>query len=139
MKAIVEVTGVQTIDGEKNDSQIICEGTYQYTKDKAVIKYTHADANAEDEYKTTIELTSSGMTMIKEGQFSSTMQFAPSMKYTGTYSTPFGCLNINVLTDYIDAYLDEDGGMIRLAYVLEMGNMVNSLNELCIKVNKKAQ
>jgi uncharacterized beta-barrel protein YwiB (DUF1934 family) len=139
MKVIVEVTGVQTIDGEKNDSQIICEGTYQYTKEKAVIKYTQMDANAEDEYSTTIELSSSGMTMIKEGQFSSTMQFAPSMKYTGTYSTPFGCLNINVLTDYIDVYLDEDGGMIRLAYVLEMGNMVNSLNELCIKVKPKSE
>ena len=36
--------------------------------------------------------------------------------------------------DYIDAYLDENGGMIKLAYVLEMGNMVNSFNELCIKV-----
>ena len=139
MKAIVEVTGVQTIDGEKNDSQIICEGTYQYTKEKAVIKYTHVDSNAEDQYETTIELTSAGMTMIKEGQFSSTMQFAPSMKYAGHYSTPFGSLSINVLTDYIDVYLDEDGGMIRLAYVLEMGDMVNSLNELCIKVSPKSE
>ena len=139
MKAIIEVTGVQTIDNEKNDSQIICEGTYQYTKEKAVIKYTHIDANADDQYETTIEITSSGMKMVKEGQFSSTMQFAPSMKYSGNYSTPFGSLNINVLTDYIDVYLDETGGMIRLAYVLEMGNMVNSLNELCIKVKPKSE
>ena len=139
MKAIIEVTGVQTIDGEKNDSQIYCTGNYEYTKDKAIIKYTHIDAQAEDEYTTTIEISSSGMTMVKEGQFSSTMQFAPSMKFTGNYSTPFGCININVLTDYIDVYLDEDGGLIRLAYVLEMGNMVNSHNELHIKGIPKAE
>ena len=139
MKAIVEVTGLQTIDGEKSDSQIFCEGTYEYTKEKAIIKYTHMDAQAEDEYTTTIEISASGMKMVKEGQFSSTMQFAPSMKFTGNYSTPFGSINISVLTDYIDVYLDEDGGLIRLAYVLEMGNMVNSHNELCVKVTPKAE
>lgn len=134
MKVIVQVTGLQDIDGEKSDSQIMCEGTYEYTKDKAVITYTHIDTQAEDSYTTKIVLDGSGMTMIKEGTFSSQMQFAPGLKYAGNYSTPYGNLSINVITDYIDVYLDENGGMIKLAYVLEMGNMVNSFNELCIKV-----
>lgn len=134
MKVIVQVTGLQDIDGEKNESQIMCEGTYEYTKEKAVITYTHIDTQAEDSYTTKIVLDSSGMTMIKEGNFASQMQFAPGLKYAGSYATPYGNLSINVITDYIDAYLDEDGGMIKLAYVLEMGNMVNSFNELCIKV-----
>ena len=112
----------------------MCEGTYEYTKEKAVITYTHIDTQAEDSYTTKIILDSTGMTMIKEGNFSSQMKFAPGLKYAGSYSTPYGNLNINVMTDYIDAYIDEDGGMIKLAYVLEMGNMVNSFNELCIKV-----
>lgn len=134
MKAIVQVTGLQDIDGEKNDSQIMCEGTYEYTKEKAVISYTHMDPEADDSYTTKIVLDSAGMTMIKEGTFASQMQFAPGLKYAGSYSTPYGQLAINVITDYIDAYLDENGGMIKLAYLLEMGNMVNSFNELCIKV-----
>lgn len=134
MKAVIEVTGLQDIDGEKSDSQIMCEGTYEYTKEKAVITYTHIDTQAQDSYTTKIVLDGSGMTMIKEGEFSSQMQFAPGLKYAGSYSTPYGNLSINVLTDYIDAYLDENGGMIKLAYGLEMGNMVNSFNELCIKV-----
>ena len=136
MKAIVQVTGLQDIDGEKSDSHIMCEGNYEYTKEKAVITYTHIDTQAENSYTTEIVLDSSGMTMNKKGDFGSQMQFAPGLKYSGSYSTPFGSLSINVITDYIDAYLDEDGGMIRLAYVLEMGNMVNSYNELCIKVTE---
>ena len=39
--------------------------------------------------------------MNKKGEFGSQMQFAPGLKYSGTYSTPFGSLNINVITDYI--------------------------------------
>lgn len=134
MKAIVKVTGLQDIDGEKSDSQIMCEGTYEYTKEKAVITYTHIDTEADDSYTTKIVLDSTGMTMIKEGAFASQMQFAPGLKYAGSYSTPYGQLSINVITDFIDAYLDEDGGMIKLAYSLDMGNMVNSFNELSIEV-----
>ena len=133
--AVITIDGIQTIGTESSDTHLMCEGVYTYGEDRTKIVYRQIDPDDNMSYKTIINVTKDKVVMIKEGAFNLRMEFCVGSRYVGSYETPYGVINMGINTALVEHKLDEKGGVIKLKYLLEMGDIAETLNETEVKIS----
>lgn len=135
--AIVSVKGIQYIDGEKIETELVSEGWYSYSSEKITIGYTEYDKDTG--MKTVSEITVKGEHVIlcREGGQNTRMEFEKGVKCIGYYELPFGSFNISTTVSKIENNLSVMGGKISVSYNLSLDRLTTTQNDITISVRLK--
>lgn len=99
-----------------------------------VLIFDYLENNNNDIIKTRLRATSKKLIMTKICSLSSTLEFEKDKKYTSIYSTVYGDLNMEILTESYDFIKTEDGfHKINLTYKIKLGESSPYVNILSIE------
>jgi len=134
----MKVVGIQKTDHSEGEKiELFTEGIF-YRKNGSFC-YEYEDTKLADEGggKTKLILEDNVLKMEKSGSLSaSNMTFQKGKKHKSAYLTPYGQLNLEVLTTKFESDVEEDGkGNIDLEYTLKLSGGEKTINNLHIEIN----
>ncbi len=134
--ALITMTGQQCIDGENDQYELTTLGKYVKKDNKYYISYEGSELTGYAGTTTTLKVKDGCVSMIRFGKASTQMVFEKEKKYIGYYDTPFGSLSVGVTTNDIMVDMDEDGGEIKLDYLVELNHNQPVHNGLHLTIRK---
>ncbi len=132
--AVINVRGVQIIDGERDSTEIDVVGALAESGGGYTLSYTEYD----DENKgteTVVRAENNSVSVTKIGEYTAEMIFEEGKRYTCNYTTPFGSINMGVFSEKVNAAFTPDGGKIELIYNIDFNTGFVSRNEMTITFN----
>ncbi|MGM9552264.1 MAG: DUF1934 domain-containing protein [Clostridia bacterium] len=135
-KVYVSVKGTTLIDGEEDVTELVTEGEMIFRGGKYLLKYKEQLSDDGFEYTTMIKIDTNTVVMTRTGSSSTQMVFECGKKHTSHYETPMGSFTICVSTDMLQIDVKDDGGYIRIDYVLDINNITTVENKLVISIHK---
>ncbi|MBO5454621.1 MAG: DUF1934 domain-containing protein [Clostridia bacterium] len=135
--AIVSVKGIQYIDGEKLETELVAEGYYKYSPEKISVIYNEYDRDTG--IKTISELTVTGghIVLCRDGGQNTRMEFEKGVKCVGYYELPFGSFNISTTVSSIENNLTVMGGSLYISYNLSLDRLTTTQNDITVSVRLK--
>lgn len=125
----ITVINRQTIDGESDTVNEIAKGTYREKNGKYFIAY-------KNEGITSMIKVADGIISVKRiGDINSNMIFILNENTEFDYNTKYGAVTMKIFTEKILSSLSDDGGKIKLRYLLKTGGD-NIINDMTIKVKR---
>lgn len=135
---VISVTGIQTINGEKDKIEVTCTGEYIYTEDKISITYREYDNdNPEISFLSTVLVEGNVVSVIRTTPGESRLILEKGRRHQCHYSTMFGDLTVGVFADKMTCDLDSYGGRLYVSYSLDFNAGLVSNNEIIIDVREK--
>ena len=135
--AIVSVKGIQYIDGEKIETELVAEGSYSFGTDRTIICYTEYDRDSGLKTVSEITVTGEHVVLCREGGQNTRMEFEKGVKCIGYYELPFGSFNISTTVSKIENSLNIMGGSISVSYNLSLDRLTTTQNDITISVRLK--
>ena len=132
--AVISVKGTQFVDGEKSETELVCQGTYEYDDEKININYIEYDADTGMKILSDLTVTDKGAVLIRDGGQNTRMEFQKGVRCVGHYELPFGGFNISTSTSVFENSLGEAGGNLRISYRLHLDRLTTTDNEIQISV-----
>lgn len=107
---------------------------YIHEDRKAILEYTESQQDEETGDISTalisLSLEENSVTMVRKGEFSNTMVFIPEQRYEGLYCTPYGNMDMAVISSGVECSVGESKGSVHLKYQLNIQGAYASTNEL---------
>ena len=139
---LITINGIQH-DIDENDSlQTVQQGKYRLVSDKHIIKYdefieeTEGSSSAVITNLLKIDTNSSTVTLTKKGASSSNMVFQEGLHHKSPYKTPFGTMQMSLLTNKLSIEESEATIDITIHYSLEMN--YSHISDCTININVKS-
>lgn len=143
MKKLVEVcvTGIHSRPGEPTEKVVTnSSGIYEDMEDgRYLLEYDEdqgLDAGTKVHNKIMIASDGSGMEIIRGGEDGNRLEFGESLEYTTEYLTPYGSMNMKIITksfDFNRSHHDEEM-KVMTEYALEMAGQVLSDSMIIIEI-----
>ncbi len=128
---IIEIRNIQTIDGTENVIEERLRGKYRRKGAKRYIIY---DTPCEDGVITfSLIVSDENVTIRRSGAAWSVLVLDARGKTTASYGTPYGAWRIDAETEKIISALGDEGGELRLKYILTIQGG-KYCNDMIIKV-----
>lgn len=136
---LIKIVGKQSVDGENDVVEVETTGHYE---EKDGVKYIYykeyiEDENGESEKDTTVKIESNNVvSIIRTGEYQSQLMLELDRQHQCFYQTPFGDILIKVYTSEMSVKLNDDGGVVKVAYSLNFNGDFGSENEFVIELKK---
>lgn len=136
---IISVTGVQTVDGDKETIKLTTAGEYKTENGIRIIKYKEYDNDNPDIcFDNTVTLEGDSIvTVIRKGPAQSRLTLEKGRRHQCHYCTMYGDLMVGVYTSEVESTLTDKGGTLSASYTLDFNAGLVSKNEIYIKVTEK--
>lgn len=139
MKAVISISATQgVVGGENNNIEFMTDGIYTEIPDGYAIKYKESEVTGLSGNSTTVEVTSSGISVTRRGWLNSRMDFAEGEKTRFLLDMQFGSATLGVDTKKISSDLHERGGAVSIDYTVSMDHSVVSKNRLELNVRPRS-
>ena len=133
--AIITLKTIQYMKGMDEDvTELTTKGRYAKKDEKFYIVYEESEMTGFEDTTTTIKVYPEKMLLSRTGKFNSKMEFLPGEKRLCKYPTPYGDIAIAVKPIVYENGLGEDGGCVKLEYMLDMNNQIYAKNKLELNV-----
>lgn len=137
---LISVTGIQEIDGERDQIELTTVGSYMINnRGNTYIGYKEYDEdNPAISSNNVVKVESDDkVTIIRGGGTQTRLILEKGKRHQCHYRTIMGDLMIGVFTDTIKNELTEKGGKLHVSYELDFNNEFISKNEFYIDVKEK--
>lgn len=135
---IISVTGVQTVDGDKETIKLTTAGEYEAKNGVFTIRYKEYDNdNPEIFFDNAVILEGNIVTVIRKGPAQSRLTLEKGRRHQCHYCTMYGDLMVGVYTSEVESTLCSSGGTLKASYTLDFNAGLVSKNEIYIKVTEK--
>ena len=135
-KVLVKIKNSQKVDDETSEVELISEGEYEYSPDKAVIRYKETGDNTFDGTEATLTVENDIATLIRKGSGSSEMTFKKGIEHRCDYRTPYGSFKLTSITREMKSSLNENGGNVSIVYLLYMEGAPTVENSIKVSVDE---
>ncbi len=138
MEKVVTMTlkGVQNLDGEISESEIITNAVFSTVRNGFKIVYEESEATGFEGEHTEITTCGNEMATIqRSGESGSLLVVEKDKKHHCRYFTPFGELSIGIYANAIENNLTADGGSLYLKYTVDANSSYISDNEVMIQIS----
>ena len=137
-KFIISIKGMQAYDAEEDNTDIslTTEGDYKLADGVYFIDYEESEITGLEGTKTSIEIGSDYVSLLRNGAVNSQMLFMKDRKTSSYYNTPYGDFMIGIFTDNLDIDVSPDGGRINVDYYLDINNAKTSKNNFEIEIRR---
>lgn len=131
---IVTVVGNQD---QENEITLMTQGSYYFKDNKHYVFYEeHADSDSQP-VKNRICFDDAVFEMNKKGGVSSTMTFDPENATLTTYQTPYGPIQLTVVTNHYELRSSEDVLEMDIYYALGFGDRDSTDCHVYVKVQAR--
>lgn len=134
--AVLTIISTQTADGESDRSELNTTAVYCYSPESTDIAYTELDENGEEAGKTVISVLSGDLVAIhKTGFTEATMILERGKTHPVKYETILGVMQMLLCAVEVDAAFGENGGRLRLRYLIDIGEAYSAMNTIDLRVS----
>ena len=134
-RILIEMTCIQTIDGQADTNRLTYHGRYLETEEKAVLQYMQVDEMGRTRNK--LEVWDGGCCMTTTGDMGRVMEFIPGQRTGTQMRTPMGYMDMDIVTHVYELDVIKEGEphmQILLVYDLYGGGNLLAENRLEIRV-----
>ncbi len=117
---LITISGVQMMDGEQGDVEMITTGDYYHKNGKHYIIYDEVMEGYEGVIRNTIKIQRDSMDIIKTGIANVHMSFERNKRRLTCYATPAGDMMVGLQTNRISVSETEDNLNVRVEYSLDI-------------------
>lgn len=133
--ALITLTTVQYAKGMDEDkTELTTKGVFKEKDGKFYIIYEESEMTGFEDTTTTIKVYPEKMLMSRRGKYNSKMEFLPGEERLCRYPTPYGDLAVGVKPIVFENCLKEDGGEVKVEYMLDINNRIYAKNKLKLNV-----
>nr|WP_122011978.1 DUF1934 domain-containing protein [Maliibacterium massiliense] len=134
---MISITGTQT-DLEGNDAsvELVTPGSYSLRKNEHVLEYEETDVSGMEGTHTRISVKGDVVSVTRQGDLNSRMQFHQGQKYISTLTTPLGALQLGIFPTLVDVDIQRGEGKVDLKYQLDVDGDVLGVNHLSVTFRK---
>lgn len=136
---LISIKGMQTLeDGQEDVMELITEGSFAGVEGGGfTLTYEESELTGLGSTKTTFQIESERITLLREGEVNSQMVFEEGRRHLSMYNTPFGAMAIGVNTRRMHKDLSVKGGDIEIEYAMEIDHALAGQNIFQIQVKQK--
>ena len=117
---LITISGVQMLDEEDMDVEMVTRGDYYQRNGKHYILYDEVMEGFEGTVRNVIKVSPESVDIIKQGAASTRMQFEKNKKNLSCYTTPLGDLMIGIQANRISIDEGQDHLKINVEYSLNI-------------------
>lgn len=129
---LISITGLQyEIDAEE-PVEVICVGEYYKRNEKHYLRYDEIPEDHEGVTSCTMKIWNNQVDLMKRGATNVHMTFEEGQKSTTMYHTPFGDMQVGILTNKVELKEEEDNITIEIHYGLDIN--FSHISECTIKI-----
>jgi len=137
-KVLLSVTGiVQDAGMEESSDEMRLVTTGELCADKEQnawqLRYHETQPDTSETDRVTFTLKDGVVTMLREGEFNTSMIFSQGNRYEGSYNTPYGALEMGVFPTQVRYQVDDAKGEVLLKYQLDIQGQYASMREMRIR------
>lgn len=134
-KVIVTVVGIQKDGlGEENRIELVSIGKHYYKNGVHYILYNDGEISGMDGTSTLLKISEKDVTLVRKGTIMQEQYFAEAVESASLYKTPYGNLNLSVLTHKLTISYGSISGNIDIVYGLSIDGKWQSDNEMHIEI-----
>ena len=135
---MISIRGEQDFIGnEKDTTEFLTEGTLSKTDDGYLLEYDESALTGMEGTHTAFEIRPASVSLLRTGSFRSQMIFERGKKHYSLYDTPYGTMTIDIVTDYLQSSITEEGGELDIRYAIEIEHQLTGESRFLIKVRSK--
>ena len=138
-EVMIRIKGKQvTRETGEDEMEVVTEGKLYRRNGTTYLLYEESELSGVPGCQTRLRLRDGEIQMKRIGEgagVGSEILFEQGKRYTGFYETPFGPIPLEVLTNYVNSSLTEDGnGDIDIDYDISLKGLLEGRNTLNISV-----
>ena len=135
-KFTVSIRGLQSYAGGGDDTDIELVSECDFYKADGVYfcDYDESEITGLEGTKTSVEIGKDYVSLVRTGTVNSQMLFMEGRKTTSLYSMPFGELTIDILTQNLSSDINENGGHLKVDYIIDINNTGGGHNTFDINI-----
>ncbi|MCR5560155.1 MAG: DUF1934 domain-containing protein [Schwartzia sp.] len=138
-RVIVRVRGEQKdLMGEKSSIEMVTEGRHYYKSGKHYVLYDDTSMEEVGKTATILKIAPDSMTLLRHGGVEMEQHFALSEKSISQYRTPYGDLEMVIMTDMLAIEYGTATGRVDIGYDVSINGQPQSHNLLHIEVSMAA-
>lgn len=118
-KAIITVDSA-VLSEQEDLIEVVTLGEFSEIEDGFKAQYDETKLSGMEGTKTTIIIRKDSFDLIREGSTETKMEFVNRQRTVSMYKTPYGILDIEIETKKLEIDVNEDGGNIKVMYILEI-------------------
>ena len=131
-KVMISITSNQEVGGEVSTVELMTEGEYEFSPEKAELIYQESSITGMDGTTTTFTVEPDTVVLTRVGSVTSQMLFRRGEKHMFLYQTPYCTATMGIYTRRLDADIDEGRGHVEIEYALDVDNVSIGINESII-------
>lgn len=132
-KAIITISSIQ---GEKEEDsiQVVTPGTFYLKDDSYYAVYEETEISGMQGTTTTLKIKPQELILLREGTTNANMHFVHGVNNLSMYDTPYGTLEMEVITKKINVDVNEKGGNIAVKYDMNISGQKVPATSLDINI-----
>ncbi len=135
----LKIVGKQCFDNKEEDQmEFVTDGKIYLKDDSIYMIYDESEVSGMVGCKTTLKIRDGSVKMRRIGDigFGTELYFEEGKRFCSTYNTPYGVMDVEVLTKWIVDNLDREklAGSIDIQYDISLQGMAEGRNRLTIDV-----
>lgn len=140
-KILLEITGTQRIDNQKDKMELTTVGTIEETDDKYIINYKEEQEPpaAPIDVRVVVRKDEKSVEMTRSGAFASCLTIEKSKRNLCHYGTEYGDILMGISGHTIDCDYTEDKGQFIFSYDIDINGALASRNEVKINFRKNQE
>ncbi len=139
-KVIISVVGNQSLGtSEVNKLELVTEGRYYKKGSTYYITYKESEVTGLEGTTTTVKLANGVVTLMRFGNVTSQLTFEAGQKHISYYETNYGTFTIGVLANEVNIKVDDNGGQVKVDYLLELDNNSSGENDFYMSIREAGQ
>ena len=138
-KFIISIKGLQTYEdasGDDTDISLMTEADFEYQNGAYFIDYEESELTGLEGTSTSIEIGDNYVSLQRSGTINTNMLFMKDRRTSSYYSTPYGDMQIDVFTDYLNIDVTPNGGKINVDYFIDINNTSTGKNNFEIEIKQ---
>ena len=135
---MISIRGEQDFIGnEKDTTEFLTEGTLCKTDYGYLLEYDESKLTGMEGTHTAFEIRPASVLLTRTGAFRSQMIFERGKKHYSLYDTPYGTMTIDIITNYLQNSITDEGGELDIRYAIEIEHQLTGESRFLIKVHGK--
>ena len=132
---MISIKAVQALPDQDGDSmELMTSGTLEQEGDSFTLSYQETEVTGMEGTLTTFHIEKDHISLVRLGQFNTTMLFEQGRRTLSVYDTPYGAMDVGVNTRSMCYDVGVTGGEITIVYDIEINHSVQSSNMFEISI-----
>jgi len=138
-KVLLTIKGMNISGGDTDLVEFVTEGRLFVNSNGYLLEYDESELTGEEGVTTQVLLDGASVTLSRNGEIDTHMEFKKNQVFESNVSTPFGMVHMNILAHHIDSSIKDNSGTLDVEYEVSTDDMstVNKLNLSFKRVNDR--